>query len=157
MRMLLTILTIAFLLSACNHRLIPIKTVIKDSIVEKQTTITKRDTTYLKGDIITVGVAIPCPDAKLDTVIKKGKTTLSATILKGYLHIDCHTDSLQHIIDSITLVKKKEVYHSETKEVPVEGIKYKVPKWCWWLLAAFAASVVWKFRRPLLALLKITV
>ena len=129
--------------------------VIKDSIVLKDTTIYKTDTAYLPGDSVEMWQAIPCPNAKLDTVISKGHTTLTATISKGFLQFKCNSDSLLHIIDSITRLKQKESYHTEktTVEVPVQVIKYKVPKWCWMLLAFNVAAVGWKFRFKILNLL----
>lgn len=109
---------------------------------------------YTKGDTIKVMRTVPCPEAKFDTVIKKGKTEMKASIKNGVLDIECNADSLQHIIDSITRLKQKEVYQSERVEVPVDKPVPYIPKWVWYLLAITIGLTAWTFRKPLIALIK---
>lgn len=151
---ILTILTAIFFLASCKTPQVVIRLVTKDSVILKDTTIYKTVTKYLPGDSVEISVAIPCPDAKFDTTVKKGKTSLTATIKNGRLAIDCKTDSLQHIIDSVTRLKNKEVYHTEVKEVPVNVPTPYIPKWVWWLLVVNVGAVAYKFRYPLIGMFK---
>jgi hypothetical protein len=126
--------------------------VVKDSIVEKETLIVKSDTVYTPGQKVFLIKTLPCLDAKFDTTIKSGNTTLKASMKDGHLEASCAADSLTRIIDSLTRVKQKEHFHTETIYVPTEVIKYKVPKWCWWLVAICMGCIAWQFRYPLLKL-----
>lgn len=152
MRNLLMILTLT-LLVGCSRKMLPVlHTIIKDSVVYSEKEVVKRDTIYKIGDTVTMQVVIPCSDAKLDTFIKKGKTSLTATIHNGLLNVDCKTDSLQHLIDSITRIKEKVTIHTEMKEVGVAVIKNKVPAWCWWLIGFNVLAIAWKLRFSIIKL-----
>ncbi len=151
---LLTILSL-LLFASCSRNVLPtVQTVIKDSIVHTSQTIHTRDTIYFAGDSVEISVAIPCPEAVINQVAKSGKTVVSAKIEKGRLTVNCKTDSMQAIIDSLTIVKQKEVFKTitTTVQVPVEVIKHTIPAWCWWLLAFNACAIIYKFRHQLIAL-----
>jgi len=146
--------TSCFLLAAC-HSSKPVVTIVtKDSTITKDTVIYKTITKWLPGDTVEIGFAIPCPDVKIDTVIRKGNTTLTANIDKGIVKMKCDSDSLKHIIDSVTRLKQKEVFKTNTivqdKEVP----KPYIPTWVWYLIAANIIAVAWKFRNPILSFIK---
>lgn len=146
-----------FFLSACSSSkpLAP-QIIVKDSVVYNETVVLKTDSVYLPGDTVQLLYRIPCPDVKLDTVIKKGNTVLSATILNGFLRFNCETDSLLKVIDSITRLKQKEIYSTRTVMVPQTIIKYKTPKWCWYLLIACVIYLGIKFRNPIASFIKST-
>lgn len=157
MKNLLIILSLFVAFASCSRKTLPpVQTIIKDSIIEKEVIRYRTDTTFLPGDTLQIWQAIPCPGAKMDTVIIKGKTTLSAKILNGFIRIDCRTDSLQHIIDSVISLKQREIIHSEISQVPyeVETIVYKTPKWVWWLVAFVVVYFGFKFRNPILSFIK---
>lgn len=133
-----------------------IQTVIKDSVVERTVIKYHSDTVTIPGDTIVFEKAIPCPDAVVDTVIKKGHTTLSAKLFNGRLQVICKADSLLHIIDSLQEVShfredwhQKETIIFQDKEV----VKNKVPKWCWYLLLIVSIYIggkllIWKYKLP---------
>lgn len=156
MKMLITILTIALLVQSCRVTK-PVTTVFKDSIVTKETTVIKSDTTFLPGDTLEVWQAIPCPDAYIDTVVKKGHSSMQVTVKHGALYARCNTDSLQQIVDSVTTMFERYQSHQEVKEIPVEKRVPYIPKWVWYLVAYTIGSTLWKLRRPILSLFKIAV
>jgi hypothetical protein len=131
-----------------------VQTVIKDSIVQTEHTIHTRDTMYLPGDSVEISVAVPCPDAKINQQVNNGKSKLSVKLDNGKLTVNCKTDSLQHIIDSLTILKHLEVYKTVTKTITVKEkvIRYKVPTWCWWLLAINMVSIAWHYRFKIIKL-----
>lgn len=146
---LLSIILLGLLFASCSRNMLPtVQTVIKDSIVQTEHTVHTRDTMYLPGDSVEISVAVPCPDATINQVVKSGKTTLRAKLENGRLTVDCKTDSLQQIIDSLTILKNKEITKTitTTVNVPVEVVKYKVPTWCWWLLGFNVLSIIWRYR-----------
>jgi len=133
-----------------------VQTVIKDSIIETEKIIHVRDTAYIPGDSVEIAIAIPCPDAVVNDFANNGNTRLSVRINKGILKVKCNTDSLLRIIDSIRIHKNKELHKTITTtiQVPVKVIKYRVPKWCWWLLAFNLLAIGWKFRHGIIGLFK---
>ncbi len=152
MKQLLTILILLIFFASCKTAQPVIKTVIKDSIITKDTTIYKTVKEYLPGETIEMWQAIPCPDLKMDTSIKKGKTILKASINKGILKMQCETDSLFHIIDSITSIRNTEAWHREVIEVPVDKPVPYIPRWVWFLIAGNVLAVAWKFRFSIIKL-----
>lgn len=117
----------------------PPQIVTKDSIVVKDTTVyvTFRDT--IPGDSVLLHDSIPCPDVKYHKEITSpsGRTTAKVDINKGKLTVDCKTDSLVKLIDSLKVkLKTTEAYHSEVKTVEVPVVKNKTPSWAWFLLIA---------------------
>lgn len=150
----LIVISSLVMFAGCKSSKPSITTVIKDSIILKDTTIYKTTVLYTKGDTIKVIRIVPCPEARFDTVIKKGKTEMKASLQNGVLDIECNADSLQHIIDSVTRLKQKEVYHTERVEVPVDKPVPYIPKWVWYLLGAFILLAGWSFRKPLISIIK---
>lgn len=162
MNKLLTILFLLIAFASCKtmQPVVTTKTIIKDSVVTKTETVYRDTTIYLPGDTTEISVAIPCPDVKIDVATTKGRTTLTAkTDGRGNLKIDCKTDSLLLVIDSLkNTITETQKFHTELKqdiiEKPVTVIKYKVPKWCWWLLIINLAYLAWRFRNPIGAFIK---
>ena len=160
MSKLLTILFALFVFASCKtiQPVVETKIVIKDSIVNTTEIIYRDSTIYLPGDTTEIGFAIPCPEFSQEK--KKGNTTIGVkSDGKGNVKITCREDSLKLVIDSLqTIISKKEVYHSEEKttvvEKPVTVLKYKIPKWCWWLLIINIALLAWRFRNPIGAFIK---
>jgi hypothetical protein len=155
----MVLIFVGVLFAGCSQKMAPTRSsftqiATKDSVIIKETVSYRTDTLHLPGDTLEIGVAIPCPDAKLDTTIKNGRSTLNAKLLNGLLNVNCFTDSLLHIVDSLEN-RLRETFHDRSatsttvKEVPVEVIKYRVPRWCWWLLAANVLMVLWRFRSRL--------
>lgn len=118
----------------------PPQIVTKDSIVIKDTTvyITLRDT--IPGDSVLLHDSIPCPDVQYHKEVKSpsGRTSAKVDINKGKLTVDCKTDSLNRVIDSLIKLKSAQTYHSEVTTVEVPVVKYKTPVWAWIMLAAIA-------------------
>jgi hypothetical protein len=140
MKYLLIILTMCALFG-CSRRVAPTRSQveIRDSIVNDTTVIIKDTIIYRPGDSVKIRVTIPCPDAKIDTVLvsASGKTTARLQIKNGNVEVDCKTDSLQVVIQLLRreLIRQAS-FHSrkETIEVPVEVPVYKMPKWVWYLI-----------------------
>ena len=156
-KMMYKILLIALfglILTSCSPKLTPVAGATKDSVFVKEHTIYTHDTVTTVGETVELIKFIKCPDAKFDTVIKKGNTTITASLKNGSLSMQCKSDSLTHIIDSITTLKQKEFYHTETITVNVEVVKYKVPKWCWWLLLGVFCYVAYCFKNPIVFFIK---
>ncbi len=129
----------AFLLPGCCKKMLPgidketIDSVYTETIINYTT-----DTLRLPGDTVKVGVLVPCPQFKIDTSIKKGRTTLHLKAENGKLEAACETDSLVHVIDSLKqIVKSTTKSHIKIMTIrqPVEVIKYKTPFWVWLLIA----------------------
>lgn len=124
---------------------------VKDSIIEKEV-ITYRDTTIIiPGDTVQIIDTIPCPGIvyKKKATSKSGHTTIDVSIDNGKLKVDCKTDSLQQVIDSLaTIFKDRQHFKTTTVTypVPVEIVKYKTPKWAWYLLAFNVVFFGWKYR-----------
>jgi hypothetical protein len=121
----------------------PPQVITKDSVVFKDTTIYVKQKIVIPGDTVTLTDSIPCPDVKYHKVVKSpsGKTTAKVDIDKGKLTVDCQTDSLTKVIDSLRIeIKTKESYHNEVKivEKPVT----KAPAWVWFLLIGVAIVTV---------------
>ncbi len=115
----------------------PPQIVTKDSIVIKDTTvyITFRDT--IPGDSVVLHDSIPCPDVQFHKEVKSpsGRTTAKIDINRGKITVDCKTDSLSRVIDSLQVkLKTTEAYHSEVKTVEIPVIKHRTPVWAWFLL-----------------------
>ena len=155
MRNLIIILIIA--LAGCTASRVPapsVTIITKDSIVEKEVIRYRTDTTIIPGDTIKLQVAIPCPDLVYHKKVENGNTSLVLDIKDGLLTADCQTDSLLHIVDSLQeTIKERQSWHSsnETKTLvnTVEKIKYKIPKWCWYLLLLNVVYIIFKFRSPI--------
>lgn len=154
MRKLLIIAVIGTAFTSCSRQALPQITATKDSSITKEFVTFKHDTIVTPGQTVELIKLMHCPDAKFDTVIKNGNTTLTASLKNGNLNMQCKSDSLMHIIDSITTLKQKEFYHTETITVNVEVIKYKVPRWCWWLLLGVIGYIVYCFKNPILLFIK---
>jgi hypothetical protein len=132
----------------------PVTIVTKDSLVLKDTTIYKTVTRFLPGQQVVLEQKIPCPDAKLDTLIAVGNTRIKAQLKNGQLNVHCSADSLQHIIDSVIKIKSTEHYNTKTVQVPVEVARPFIPKWVWLLILANVLAGVWVFRAPLFKIIK---
>lgn len=143
----------------CAERYPP-QIITKDSIVEKEN-ITYRDTTIVvPGDSVQIHDSIPCPDVVYHKTItsKIGKTKASVHINKGRLDVDCKTDSLRAVVDSlVTISKTKELHRTETIIHNVPVIKYRVPQWCWWYIVVTVGFMVWRKRKLIIQLIKKTI
>lgn len=158
MTKILTILLLMICFASCRTaKLPPAETKIetKDSIIERETVVYRDTTIILPGD--TTEITIPCPDVTINEYAGKGRVKLSArSDGKGNVKINCAADSLTLVIDSLkNVIREKERYHSTVKETkvpyPVEVVKYRVPRWCWWVLIYSISLTCWVFRKPLLA------
>jgi hypothetical protein len=162
MRNILFILLAVISFSSCVtqkrcFRKFPPQVITKDSIVVKDTTIYRDTTITLPGDTLEIYEAIPCPDVKINKIVKSknGKKTATVNISNGKLQVECKTDSLQVVIQNLeTKISTLEKYRTETKVIqapaPPPKIKYKVPKWCWWLLLANIGYLCWRLRKPII-------
>lgn len=133
---LLTIILL-FALASCGRKMQPqITTLTKDSLVYKEVVKLKDTTIVIPGKEITVFKAIPCPEADFDTSIRKENLTATVKLSKGKLTINCKADSLMQRIAWLEKERNSLSFKTVIKTIPVpyDVIKYKVPKWCWWLL-----------------------
>ncbi|MCO5238882.1 MAG: hypothetical protein M9904_02395 [Chitinophagaceae bacterium] len=127
----------------------------KDSIVEKEEIVYRDTTIAIPGDSVGIRDTIPCPDVDYYKEGKIGRTSVKVNISKGKIKVDCKSDSLQYVIDSLASIHKtKEVFHSETKGVPIEVVKYKTPSWCWWYLFITGGYVLYRNRKIIYRLIK---
>lgn len=132
--------------SACRTtRFLPGETIIKDSVVYKDTTVfVKIPPIVIPGEKVTLHDSVPCPDLQWRGNAKSnsGHITIDAQINNGHIDIRCKTDSLVHEIDSLkALVKVKEGYRSTvvTKILPVK--EWYIP-WWFWLVVVTCALIV---------------
>lgn len=154
MRNLLTILSLV-LFASCSRNMLPtVQNDTKDSIITTEHTTHTRDTMYLPGDSVEIWQGIPCPDAVIDQEVNGTNIKLKVKVKNGKLSVICKADSLQHIIDSLTTVKRRELHKTITKTITLKEkvIKYRVPAWCWWLLAFCVGSIAFKFRHLIIGL-----
>lgn len=135
----------------------PPQVITKDSIVIKDTTIYRDTTIAIKGDKVTIHDTIDCPNLEYHKEVKSttGRTLAVVDIRKNKLQVDCKTDSLNVVIKNLkTKISTLEKYHTEVKIIqapaPPPKIKYKVPKWCWWLLLANIGYLCWRLRKPII-------
>lgn len=133
------------------------ETIVKDTIITNTVYVPKDSLIYIPGDTVEIYEAIPCPevDYRKTVTSKKSNLTASVRIKDGQLSVDCHTDSLEQRISwlerELTVERSRE--KTVTKEVPVEVVRHKVPRWCWLLLLANIAYVIWRFRSPIFSLI----
>jgi hypothetical protein len=131
-------------LSGCKAvRVVQIETVTKDSIIFKDHYVTIQvPPTRIPGDTVKLTDTVPCPDAqwKGSKKSKSGRTTVSASLDKGLLSIDCAVDSLLHENDSLKAVVKnmesyKTVATTETVEVPTPYVP-------WWVYVTVGLCIL---------------
>lgn len=138
-------LLIVIALTSCCKRFVPTTTTdVKDSVHERTVIQYHSDTIHLKGDTVTLTKQIPCPDVKIEEHRASGRAKLDVSLKNGLLKVDCHTDSLLHVIDSLeTRITEKNRIRTETITIrqPMEVIKHRVPAWCWWLIAGVVAYI----------------
>lgn len=138
-------LLLTIVLASCCKRFVPTTTTdVKDSVYERTIIQYHSDTIRLSGDTVTLTRQISCPDVQVEEHQTKGRTKLDVSLKNGLLKVDCHTDSLLHMIDSLeTRITEKNRVRTETITIrqPVEVIKYRVPAWCWWLMAGVLAYI----------------
>lgn len=130
--------------------------IIKDSVVER-TTIEYRDTViYRPGEKIKISV--PCPDAPVkDTQVRKGNTALTIERRDNSLHITCETDSLRLVIDSLkSELREKQSYSQKVivQTVTEQVFVNRIPKWVWYLVTINVLYLLWRFRNPIVSLVK---
>lgn len=134
--LLLTLIVNAFVFTSCNKKFIPVKDVYKDSTVSNTTTVYKSDTVMIPGENISFSKKID-RKKKFNSTIKKKNLSLNISLSNDSLFVNCKSDSLQHIVDSLaqTLTREKS-FHNETKTIiqPQKEIKYRVPGWCYILI-----------------------
>lgn len=113
-------------------------TEIKDSTHTETVIQYHSDTVHIPGDTVSVTVQIPCPDVKLNEKKTTGKTTAKISVKDGMLRVDCMTDSLTHVIDSLQeRITNTKSFKNEKITIyqPVEVVKKKIPWWVWLLIA----------------------
>ena len=124
----------------------------KDSVIEKETIVYRDTTITLPGDSVQIFDTIPCPDVLYNKTVTSsgGRTTATVSLKNGRLQVDCKADSMQLVIDSLaTVIKQKEHYQVRTVTVTKTITKEVVPAWCWWMLAAGIAYLIFRFKAPL--------
>lgn len=128
----------------CSEKYPP-AVIIHDSITT-ETVVDYRDTIiHIPGKYITVTEYIKDTVTLIDTVISKDNTHLSLLFHNGILTASCKADSLQMVISSLRSVLQKISRNNEkTIKIPVEVIKYRVPKWAWWLLGINTLLLLYK-------------
>lgn len=117
-----------------------------------------RDTFYKAGDTVKIEtkVNVDCVEGKpkfkgQSSSQKKGKTTATLNIdTNGVLVVNCKTDSLMHIIDSLTIQIEKQSNNSvHVREVASFFEQIHAARW--WLLVTFilgvALGLYMQFRR----------
>jgi hypothetical protein len=137
-------LMLALACSACRTpRDLPGGTIIKDSVVYKDTTVfVKIPPIVIPGEKVTLHDSVPCPDVQWKAKNESGRTTIDAEINNGYINISCKTDSLVHEIDSLkALIKVKEGYRSTVVTNVVTVKDWYIPRWVWLVVVACALIV----------------
>jgi len=141
MKRIITIgLLILFLASCVTQKRclqkFPPQIVTKDSIVVKDTTIYVTVTDVVPADAVIIHDSIPYPDIQYhnEATSPSGRVKAKVDISKGRLTVNCKTDSLVRVIDSLVKLKTAQVYHSETKTIDVPVVKKKTPLWAWIML-----------------------
>ena len=154
-------ISVLFVLASCGRLTVPqqvIKTVTRDSVVTNTVYLPKDSIIYLPGDTLEIYEAIPCPEVDLSREVRSTKTSMTASvkIKNGQLSVECKTDSLMERIAWLEKQVEKASFSVKetTIEVPVEVIKNKVPKWCWWLLLAVVVYIdirilIFKYNLPI--------
>lgn len=129
----LIFIVICLFLAACSPKVIYVK---------GDTTVEYRDSIVTKID--SVEVPVPFEVVKeITAVLDPLHMEITNAVADAW--VDTNTNTLQGTLKSRgtinTPVPTKEEYHSrdsiQIREIPVpyEVTKYKVPNWCWWVLA----------------------
>jgi hypothetical protein len=150
-------LILLLMLASCGRKMLPPATVItKDSLVYKEVVKLKDTTIFTPGQNITIYQPVPCPDAVFDTSIRKGNLNTNVKLFKGVLSVNCNTDSLLQRIAWLEKDRYSLILKADSKSIPypVEVIKYKIPKWIWWLILVLSANTLWQYRYNILSLIK---
>jgi hypothetical protein len=138
---LLVIAVTAMLFASCTTAKkcaakFPPQIITVDSLVQHDTTIYRDTIIRIPGERVTVIQYLKDTTQAIDTTVKNGKTSIRLQLSKGKLSATCNADSLQLVINNLTtIIKDRQRFKSQTVKVPYPVIEYKVPKWCWWLLA----------------------
>lgn len=111
---------------------------------------------FFPGDKVTIHDTIPCPGLKWNAsaTSESGRTTVNASINNGKINIDCKTDSMIKVIDSLkAVVRLKEQYQAKTIRILVPVPDPYTPKWVWYLVSAnalylIAKVLIWKYNIP---------
>lgn len=95
----------------------------------------------------------PCKENELKPIfqtVQSGTSTIIIKEEKGQLVVSQN-------IDSIVNSKVKEIQkHSDRQKIVKDKlvIKYRIPSWCWWVIAYAVLMTLWLFRKPLLKIIK---
>ena len=145
------LVTIALLLvlSSCKstHTIQTKQLVVNDTLIRHEV-----KSVQLPVKNVTI-IESPCKENELKPIsqtVQSGTSVITIKEEAGQLVITQN-------IDSIVNSKVKEIQkHSSDKIVTndVLEIRYKVPKWCWYLMIYAVIATLWIFRKPLLRIIK---
>lgn len=114
-----------------------VNTIVKDSVVYKDSLIKVYvPPVVVPGDTVKLTEKVPCPETqwKGQSKSKSGRTQVAAEINNGTLNVECFTDSLLHVQDSLEqVITKMSRYKQEI--VTISSVEYKMPWWGWLLIA----------------------
>jgi hypothetical protein len=129
----------------------------KDTVITTEVdSVMVLDTLFLEKD---------CPNVKDMTIerqSKKGNVKATVSLNNGVLSVRCDSDSLKLLITNLRQIIRTKDGELISKganikvvEKEVEKIKHKIPKWVWILLLFNIGYFCWKFRKPILKLIKL--
>ncbi|MBS0647386.1 MAG: hypothetical protein JSR97_12475 [Verrucomicrobia bacterium] len=137
----LLIIAAVISLSACSRKVLPTQTSreVTDSTHTETIISYRTDSVFIPGEKVMIEKVIPCPGLKINEQKTTGKAHLEVSIDSGKLKIECRTDSLVHVIDSLKEMQTKIMRFRNTvvtvKE-PFEVIKNRIPGWVFILVIA---------------------
>ncbi|MDP1763075.1 MAG: hypothetical protein Q8L07_04240 [Sediminibacterium sp.] len=152
MRKLFTILMPIIFLAGCVTQKtcsekFPPSVITHDSIIT-ETVINYHDTViYVPGATVTENFYIRDTITRIDTVIRKNQASLAIRFHNGYLTAICKADSLQQLVNNLKSVVTRLNNRKNSEkivQVPVDVIKYRIPKWMLVILAINALQVLFK-------------
>lgn len=136
-------------LTGCSKRQYPVvitnTTETKDSSASETKIIYKDTIIKMPGDSvrITDTFLVPCPGLAYTKKVTSpsGRTSAEINIKGNRLQVDCKTDSLQLVIDSLaTVISTQKFWHSQVitrwhQLPPIKINRWYIPWWIWLLLA----------------------
>ncbi len=145
---LIIIFTLIFLtlmiFSGCSPKTPVYQTVIKDSIVYKDTTLYRDVFVPIKGDTVMLRDTIPVPSSyELTKTRTAGHTTAKVSIKDKVLDVECNTQAYEDTIKNLKFqLQNKEQYKYKETTVEKRVEVPKTPNWVKWLIGLEVASAI---------------
>lgn len=125
--------------------------IVRDSIVYRDREVkVPVPPVKIPGDTVKLVDTVPCPDTQWrgTATSTSGRTKLTAEIDKGKIRIDCKTDSLTKVIDSLQFkISEVERYKEKVRTITIEVPKQYIPWWVYLIIGMCVVTMLILLRR----------